>query len=523
MFKLCEFVGSKELLIALNDGKFARALDEMKKIKLNIKWKLNNKSFKLPFQTVGGRKPTRKQIAMAKLFDLISYVVYPYWAYNIKRKKSGSLIIEVSKLEKLSSVMNVHTTKLLNKPNNINVAFLDTKRLKIFLQKLGKNESTLNSMLQSSNSVDPKIKMHIIFVMGGPTFCMTSNKNNLNKSFNSEANNFKCILQTSGVKNCDFLEIAIKTRKIWVHALNIIISDPDWMECMKKPNTNYPTFEIFHALNNNEFPKECHFDGTLISSQIKWKNASQKAISKVISNLPKNTKRRHYRMTLLYVQIRYLLFSFWAYKTKHTGAGLIVVRGQRMFNSLDNFVNYKGELIENTKKLNATFLNIEQLKAYLSHFDLDPTKAGKPELGTAKFSYENKTKGIGVLFGFQNVMPYVLFGTPSKQNKDYDSESILFENMMRTLNMKSCEYLEIDFNKKHMIGFSMIAIHDGIGFTVSKDIKKNIDNVRTCGYCKASAASMRCSRCNNMWYCSVKCQKPDWKLHKKNCVPIKKK
>eukprot|EP01083_Nonionella_stella_P304980 1062157_1 len=41
---------------------------------------------------------------------------------------------------------------------------------------------------------------------------------------------------------------------------------------------------------------------------------------------------------------------------------------------------------------------------------------------------------------------------------------------------------------------------------------------RKCNYCGKLGFDMkRCGKCKNVHYCDVKCQKPDWKLHKKIC------
>ena len=33
----------------------------------------------------------------------------------------------------------------------------------------------------------------------------------------------------------------------------------------------------------------------------------------------------------------------------------------------------------------------------------------------------------------------------------------------------------------------------------------------------SNAATLRCSRCKNIWYCSKECQKKHWSTHKKQC------
>ena len=41
---------------------------------------------------------------------------------------------------------------------------------------------------------------------------------------------------------------------------------------------------------------------------------------------------------------------------------------------------------------------------------------------------------------------------------------------------------------------------------------------RTCASCKRPQLSMQqCSRCHNVYYCSITCQKADWRSHKVTC------
>ena len=39
-----------------------------------------------------------------------------------------------------------------------------------------------------------------------------------------------------------------------------------------------------------------------------------------------------------------------------------------------------------------------------------------------------------------------------------------------------------------------------------------------CGHCGAAKPSQKCGRCNAVKYCSTKCQRKDWKKHKKLCL-----
>merc|ERR1712166_1503146 len=56
---------------------------------------------------------------------------------------------------------------------------------------------------------------------------------------------------------------------------------------------------------------------------------------------------------------------------------------------------------------------------------------------------------------------------------------------------------------------------------LSENITKGASSAsEICNYCgKVGPGMLRCSRCQSVSYCSRKCQKKSWKLHKKICVP----
>ena len=51
-----------------------------------------------------------------------------------------------------------------------------------------------------------------------------------------------------------------------------------------------------------------------------------------------------------------------------------------------------------------------------------------------------------------------------------------------------------------------------------------IETKGECAQCGTIENTRRCNGCKSVWYCSVKCQKVDWKSnHKKQCKKLKKK
>eukprot|EP01083_Nonionella_stella_P024937 68671_1 len=310
-------------------------------------------------------------------------------------------------------------------------------------------------------------------------------------------------------------------RSIHMHANANHFTDPNWMETMKKPHTNCPTFPVFMALHDDRRPSKSVFHDTLLTA-LTWKKPTQEYVSFIYSP---RMQTWHYRMMRLYAEIAELLYPYWAYNTKHNGMGLIVICGQRMFNVLDNFVDAKGELLANPCKLNASFLTVKQFKIYFSHHTniINGCEEAEAELETATISYKQKSSKIGVLFHFQDVRSMCMRGPVSPNNKDYDRECALFENVMKELKMETCEYLEIDVKRRIATGLSMESVYDDRNIHVERKTDGELlINSRSCGYCKAIKSKMqRCSRCNKMYYCNAKCQRPHWKIHKKHCVPLK--
>ena len=46
----------------------------------------------------------------------------------------------------------------------------------------------------------------------------------------------------------------------------------------------------------------------------------------------------------------------------------------------------------------------------------------------------------------------------------------------------------------------------------------NNANNKNCGSCSKQNCSLKCSQCLVQYYCSSKCQKEHWKLHKSKCI-----
>jgi hypothetical protein len=67
----------------------------------------------------------------------------------------------------------------------------------------------------------------------------------------------------------------------------------------------------------------------------------------------------------------------------------------------------------------------------------------------------------------------------------------------------------------------IVAIHNPyavvVPISVLEELKKKGELPTLCGVC-SEVASKRCGRCRGVTYCSVECQKLDWKTHRFNCV-----
>ena len=143
---------------------------------------------------------------MATLFQKITQIAYPYWAYSTEREGSGALIIEVPDCQPLSSIINVKSNRLATKPSKLNVAFLTATQTTIFLKGLNSNNEPLPPR--------PSYDMTVIFAMGGPSFTMTSPQNrDLNGSAEAESKKFKNALHNANLRNVDYLELDITSNR----------------------------------------------------------------------------------------------------------------------------------------------------------------------------------------------------------------------------------------------------------------------------------------------------------------------
>jgi hypothetical protein len=49
-------------------------------------------------------------------------------------------------------------------------------------------------------------------------------------------------------------------------------------------------------------------------------------------------------------------------------------------------------------------------------------------------------------------------------------------------------------------------------------VRMQADLTNHCGACGKPCRMMRCGCCQKVFYCNAKCQKDDWKKHKRACV-----
>ena len=81
-------------------------------------------------------------------------------------------------------------------------------------------------------------------------------------------------------------------------------------------------------------------------------------------------------------------------------------------------------------------------------------------------------------------------------------------------------FMFFDKEKKHI--YNPTRVKDQMyfvknGFYNSVFVKKN-PKLKSCNSCGKIGNLLKCSRCNNSYYCNRNCQKKDYKEHKKLCV-----
>eukprot|EP01084_Bolivina_argentea_P248527 415742_1 len=62
-----------------------------------------------------------------------------------------------------------------------------------------------------------------------------------------------------------------------------------------------------------------------------------------------------------------------------------------------------------------------------------------------------------------------------------------------------------------------------ISMAINKHTKRNSRKSHTCHTCQQEGVSSLCSRCKCTYYCNIKCQRADWKYHKKICKSLAQK
>ncbi len=97
---------------------------------------------------------------------------------------------------------------------------------------------------------------------------------------------------------------------------------------------------------------------------------------------------------------------------------------------------------------------------------------------------------------------------------------IFLELMARNGEMEISSILKQEFREQRTLykGYAMADLFEKYPIENGLRILKNVWNLKECQFCQRKNKVLRmCKSCRAIFYCSKKCQKRDWKDHKKQC------
>eukprot|EP01083_Nonionella_stella_P114667 339315_1 len=288
--------------------------------------------------------------------------------------------------------------------------------------------------------------------------------------------------------------------------INKDLFPPEFSDLIAGPSRN--TFNAFHHGSCSNVIAGTKDESSDID--LKWVFPKQIKLSFRTVRGGKQPSAHEYGFGNLFCLIAQPLFPFWAYKTTAKGAGCLVVEAHGC-GTLESIINLKTfEPVDNPTKICVTFLTIPQLKIYLTNNggNIDSN------VSQAHTAYEQRKdpRGMGMsVLCRAGVENFSFYGWESEDNGSYNTELGNFKNALAKCELNECDYLTLNLQNRHVIGGRFNHPNEAVNVQIRT---KKI----SCAFCSQhSEKPKRCSRCQSVWYCSVECQRPHWKVHKKLC------